>query len=483
MSRQVKTRREQRFNERFSGSVSQHLAIANEMFQIYKSIMKPSLFKGPIKFSRHLFKEPSLESPFSENRLVDLFSDIVLDCFNELGPVYGKAAQIILSRIDGEGREVVNRFSLNRLYQDWPPMDFSDVSAILDVEIPSWQDEFIVEPYPLGVASMAQVHSAVDRQGRHWVIKVIKPLSDKRLHETLDAIEQMIFLAKPLELTAIGRRTSKELRTLVRAMRHETNLSVEKRNIDRMREKLASKKQKVLRLPETFDGFCSQRVMTVEKFVGISLADVVGGHAQLNKVQRRKLARKMLQELLVQVFEIGLFHGDPHAGNLILLEDGTIGLFDWGLTGELEDADRHHISSMLRALMTWNMDRLIGSLEDIARDNEVKVERKAIEKEVKKVAKFVNKKKAAGEKPSLQELIGICFESASNLEIPVPDGLLMMAKSLVTIEGLAKGVDPEISMGRIASPLLLKVAKPDMKDLLSMGKNLPKLAGQFLQRS
>ena len=59
----------------------------------------------------------------------------------------------------------------------------------------------------------------------------------------------------------------------------------------------------------------------------------------------------------------------------------------------------------------------------------------------------------------------------------------MMAKSLVTIEGLAKGVDPEISMGRIASPLLLKVAKPDMKDLLSMGKNLPKLAGQFLQRS
>ena len=83
----------------------------------------------------------------------------------------------------------------------------------------------------------------------------------------------------------------------------------------------------------------------------------------------------------------------------------------------------------------------------------------------------------------MQELIEICFQSAGKLGIPVPDGLLMLAKSLVTIEGLAKGIDPEISMARVASPVLFKAARPEVKDLIAMTKKLPKIAGQFFSGS
>ena len=366
MSRQAKAKRQQRYKERFSTPVSQYLAVANELLQIYKGMLKQGVIKTPLRLSRYLFKESALESPLSEDRLMELFSDIVLESFNELGPVYGKAAQIALSRIESENRDLIRRWSLDRLYSDWPRLEFSQIEAILDAEIPHWQEKLQVDPYPLGVASMAQVHTARDNEGREWVIKVIKPHANKRLHETLDAVEQLISVAKPLELSAVGRRTIKEMRSLVKAMRHETDLLAEKKNIERMQERLATKKQKVLRLPDTCEEFCTHGVMTVERFRGTSLSDVLSGHSKLNGAQRRKLARKMLQELLVQVFEIGLFHGDPHAGNLILLDDGTLGLFDWGLTGELEESDRRHISSLLRSLMTWDMERLVVALGDIA---------------------------------------------------------------------------------------------------------------------
>jgi len=92
----------------------------------------------------------------------------------------------------------------------------------------------------------------------------------------------------------------------------------------------------------------------------------------LSKTVRQKLARAMLSELLVQVFELGLFHADPHAGNLILLEDGSVGLYDWGLAGELLDSDRRHIAALLKAVIALDLEQLIDALveehtEDVQR--------------------------------------------------------------------------------------------------------------------
>lgn len=463
--------------------ISQYFAIVKEILQIYKSILKEGTFGASLKISRFFLVDSAIESPFAEKRLLELVGDIVINLFNELGPVYGKAAQIALSRIEGDALEVATKMNLNRFYSDWPAMPFSQVKTILNKEIPEWHQEFIVEPHPIGVASMAQVHCATDTKGRSWVIKVVKPLSDKRLHETLDAIEQIIRLARPLEATAVGRRSIKEMRSLVKALRFETNLDLERKNLKRMRDKLKNRKQQILKLPMTLDDYCTDKILTIERFDGIPLSDVVSQRATISEVQRKKLAKKVLQELLIQVFEIGLFHGDPHAGNLILLEDGTLGIFDWGLTGELDDTDRKHISSLLRSLMTWNKERLINSLEAIATDFKCEVSREAIVVEIDGVIEMVQKKKDNEEKVDFHEMLEVILKSTDKLGIPVPDGLLMMAKSLITVEGLARGIDPQIALGRIATPLLFKAAKPQLKDFFEMSRRIPKAAGRFLHRT
>ena len=84
--------------------------------------------------------------------------------------------------------------------------------------------------------------------------------------------------------------------------------------------------------------------------------------------------------------------------------------------------------------------------------------------------------------PSFLLLFEACVRGAARLGLDVPDGLLLMAKSLITIEGLAKGIDPKVSMARAATPVLLKAARPGLTDLVMMGKRLPQIARQLLGR-
>ncbi|WP_141735595.1 ABC1 kinase family protein [Oligoflexus tunisiensis] len=465
------------------GAAAQHLALAREITCIYKQLLFSGGIALPLRVSRAFLMEPGIDPFWSEKRILELVGDVALACFNSLGPVYGKLGQIALSRLDDEGQQLAQKMQLTRLYGAWPAIPFEEIEAILDEEIPDWQQEFVVEPHPLGVASMAQVHAAVDEEGREWVIKVIKPESCRRLEETLRALEQIVTLTSPLKLTSVGSKTIRELQDLIRSLRREVQLDLEKKNLDRMQERLDSKKQQVLRLPKTFDRFCTPNVLVMERFRGASLVDVVEGRMTLNAEQRKKLARRILQELLVQVFEIGLFHADPHAGNLMLLEDGCVGLFDWGLTGELREVDRRHISGILKALLMADMQRLIDVLVNIGEEHDVHCERADVEAELRKVSSLIQEHREAGTQASMEELLEAALRGSENLGIPVPDGLLMMAKSLLTIEGLARGIDPEVSFARAAGPVLLKAARPNLKEVIGMGRRLPHLVKKMFDNA
>jgi ubiquinone biosynthesis protein len=265
----------------------------------------------------------------------------------------------------------------------------------------------------------------------------------------------------------------KEVRDLCVGFRHELDLSRERAVIERVHDKLKAKRQKALVIPKVNAAFCTPRVLCVERFRGVSLAAVVAGEAAVPAAVRAKLARSMLSELLVQVFELGLFHADPHAGNLILLESGAVGLFDWGLAGELTDADRRHIAAILKAVLALDVERLVDALQEMGPG----IDRAAIRKELASVVKLIKRGEAnPAQKASMQQLFEACLKGAARLGIVVPDGLLLMVKSLVTIEGLARGIDPKVSLARIATPVLFRAAKPNLGDVLNLSKRLPALA-------
>jgi predicted unusual protein kinase regulating ubiquinone biosynthesis (AarF/ABC1/UbiB family) len=130
-----------------------------------------------------------------------------------------------------------------------------------------------------------------------------------------------------------------------------------------------------------------------------------------------------------------------------------------------------------------DLEQLVDALITMGEEGGRTASRDEVKKELKSVINLIKKGRAdPAHTPSLQALFEACLKGAERLGIPVPEGLLMMAKSLITIEGLARGIDPKISLGRIATPVLLRAARPGLVDLLQMGKTLPRLARQMFQK-
>jgi len=458
------------------------LSAPKEIARVGVAWVKHGIFGLPLRYSKAFLRDPQIDGLNSESRILDIFGENAIHLFNDLGPIYGKAGQTILSRLSPAMHEVADSLRLTRLYKDWPPMSFAQIQTILDREIPTWRGRLDIDSQPLGVASIAQVHAAKDLEGKEWVVKVIKPDAKRRLIESVDAIEQVISILEPIAVTLVAKRFLKELRELCCGFRTELSLSRERETIERVSQKLSKRRQKLLVIPEVNGEFCTDSVIVIERFNGIPLSDVVNKKAELSKEFKSKLARTMLHELLVQIFELGVFHADPHAGNLMLLDNGAVGLFDWGLAGELLESDRKHIAAILKSVMAFNIEMLIDALIVMGEESGVELGRDQVKKELGTVIRLIKKgQEDPKNKPSMQQLFEACLKGASRLGIDVPDGLLLMVKCLITIEGLAKGVDPHVSMARIATPVLFRAARPGLKDVFILGRQLPRIAKTFFQ--
>lgn len=435
----------------------------------------------PFNLVRSAVKDASFVS-WSDKKVYGIIGDALLNVVDDWGPLYGKAMQVWFSRLGPRGLVIVEKLNLGRVYGDWPALSWTDAQNLLDREVPLWRDRLIVEPVALGVASMSQVHGAVDHQGKRWVIKFLKPKAVFRLEESITALETAMTVAEPFAVTLVARRFLKDMKDLCAGLRLEMDLAFESQTMKRVRDLVESRRSKAIQVPNTLDELCTSRVIVMERLDGIKLSDVVAGRAELTPAARKSLARKVLGELLVQIFEWGLFHADPHGGNLMLLEDGSVGLYDWGLAGELLEADRQFIAGILRSVMTLDIERLIDVLQKMGTDTKgILIDREKIRGELRKISELSKRDKDAPA-PGLHVLIEAALEAADRLGIAMPNGLILMAKSLLTIEGLARGIDEDVAFGRIAGPVLFRAASPEFRDVIGLVKKLPQIAGKWLRK-
>ena len=395
------------------------VAIPKEAVKVYLAFARLGLRDIPTSVLRSVIKDSQLDSIQKPERFFEILGETLLGLFDSLGPVYGKAGQMALSRLPEEGQSLADKIRLTRLYGDWPAMGLDQVNQILDREIPHWRTEFRLDPNPIGVASMAQVHKLRSKDGQVWVIKILKPHAEKRLLETLAALDQAIKIMDSMLFSSLYDRFLRELKEVSAALRKEVRLDLEKDSIDKIHLKLSKRKVKVLRVPETLDQFSTAKVLTQEYFEGTPLTDLVTNKVTLLPEARKTLAKKVLSELLIQVFEVGLFHADPHAGNLILLEDGTVGLFDWGLTGSLTESDKKHIAAILKAIIARDLDRVAEALHRMSLEQGQEVPLEVITKEMNAVAKLIKKRQESKKPIPLQELFEQCIKRSDSVGIAI----------------------------------------------------------------
>jgi ubiquinone biosynthesis protein len=222
-------------------------------------------------------------------------------------------------------------------------------------------------------------------------------------------------------------------------------------------------------VPRCFDSLCSQHALVMEELRGEPLS-AYRRRAKHDPEAARRIASLALEEILRQIFEDGHFHADPHAGNLLVLDDGRLGLVDLGLTGELGRDDRRQIARAVKAFVARDADGLIqallgfGTLPPGFAEAEFKLEvRQLVRGQAPALAARLRGRGGdadCDDSNSLEEFVTALFGLADRHGIHVHPSATLLIKALVTIEGVARSLDPELDLAAAAAPVVLRSLAP-----------------------
>jgi len=309
------------------------------------------------------------------------------------------------------------------------------VREVIRRELGSVAEELFVEfdERPLAAASIAQVHRARLASGAEVVVKVQRPEIERLVDRDLAILLRQ---AAMLEERAWARRVGAVAlaRGFAENLRQELDFRVEAQNIAAVAAGEGS-----LRTPHVYRELSARRVL-VEEFIDGRPLRVAREH--LTRDQRKQLARSLLDGVLTQILESGVFHGDPHAGNVLVDERGQIALLDFGSVGRL---DRLQLPAVTRALVgiTRNHPGLLAeALGELSTPSDEVIDRDELERAL---ARFLVQRLGPGMEPGseiLNDLLRLVVQQGLAL---VPQ-LAALFRSLATLDGSVRVIDPTFNL-------------------------------------
>ena len=361
-----------------------------------------------------------------------------------LGATFIKLGQVMSSRPDLFPPEMIAEL---KLLQDQLPA-FAGARGIIERELGRPIEELFSEfdEEPIAAASVAQVHHGVLEDGTEVAVKVLRP--DVRARAEGDA-EILLFFARTL-MRLDGRAEHAELeghlRHFVDGILEQTDLRIEAANYEKFRKNF--KRVKKVRFPKVFPELSGERVMTMEFVRGEKIS------ASL-KDRFPDLASRLREVFLKMCFDDGLLHADLHPGNFLVAADGTITIFDVGLTKELGEELLVHYIDFNRCLVMGNVNDFMTHLRRFHSYVEGTVDWAELEADMVRFNEEYRQRSAA--QLEFGDLINRIFSVGRKHGVrPVPDMTLMMV-GLITAEGIGKMLDPDVNSFQEVSNYLIPV--------------------------
>jgi len=352
------------------------------------------------------------------------------------GVTFVKLGQALSTRRDLLPPEFIAE--LSRLQDDVPTVPWPDVKAVLEDSLGGPVSEKFASfgTEPIAAASIAQVHTATLSSGEQMVVKVRRPAAAGLVGSDLDIVQRLA--ARLQRGTRWGRSAGAVdlAQGFADALREELDLRIEARNMTAVATAAAGRGEGV-RVPVPYEPYCGEQVLVMQFFDGRPLLTAVAG---LPAEARQALARELLDSLLGQVMLDGIFHADPHPGNILLLSDGHPGLLDWGSVGRIDGGLRGALQRLLLALDRGDPVMVTDSLLDVV-DRPADLDEARLERAL---GRFLARYFAAGVTPDMRMFTDL-FRIVTDFGLSVPAEIAAVFRALATIEGaltqLAPGFD------------------------------------------
>jgi ubiquinone biosynthesis protein len=364
----------------------------------------------------------------------------------DLGPTFIKLGQILSSRPDILPPDFIAE--LSHLQDSAAPMPVATVLQLIEKGLgrPAQQLFASIDPEPLASASIAQVHRARLPSGEEVVVKVQRPGIEEQIRSDTDLLFYLArFLEGVIEETGIYTPTGivTEFRS---AMLLELDFENEARNIEEFARNHADRPY--VRIPKLYGELSSRTVITLEELKGVKLKSVLESAAYPG-VDRKQLARNVLEASFRQLFADGLFHGDPHPGNVIVLEGNRIGLLDFGLVGRMSRQMQESIVLLVLAISLRDPDTVARLLYKVGVPDQ-RINLQAFRHQIHDLLdRYMGLKLSEVDSGVLMsELVDL----AMKYKIKIPKEYAVLSKAAATTEGLVRQLDPELDVAQTALP-------------------------------
>ena len=380
------------------------------------------------------------------------------NALQEMGTTFIKLGQFLATRPDIIGNEISKE--LEKLQDKLPPFGLNEAKNILKEELGEKIFSQISNfSEPIAAASIAQVHFANIQhvnENKKVAIKILRPNIEKVFNEELDALMLLAYIVQSL----IKKTKRLKLVEIVHLLHEITNLEMDLRfEAAAANEFHENTKNDIgFMVPKIFWNYTSKKVLCLDRVDGTSIREV--DYLKSLNVDLKKLAKNTIQHFLKHAVRDGFFHADMHQGNLFVNKIGDIIPVDFGIMGRLDNNNKRYLAEILYGFIKRDYKKvaeihfLAGLVsKEVSRDEFAQALRSIGEPIFGQTAKNISGSK----------LLSQLFEITEKFNMQTQIQLLLLQKTMVVVEGVARKLDPNTNIWDVSKPVLENWLK-DIKD-------------------
>jgi len=398
------------------------------------------------------------------------------NALQEMGTTFIKLGQFLATRPDIIGENISKE--LEKLQDKLPAFDLDKAKNILKMELGEENYNQVTNiSEPVAAASIAQVHFAninISKQSKSVAIKILRPNIEKIFNEELDALMLLAYIIQSL----INKTKRLKLVEVVQLLREITNVEMDLRfEAAAANELYENTKNDIgFKVPKIYWNQTSKKVLCLDRIDGVSIRETENLESQ--NIDLKKLAKDIIQHFLRHAVRDGFFHADMHQGNLFVAKDGSILPVDFGIMGRLDKKNRKYLAEILYGFIK----------RDYKKVAEVHFLAGLVPKEVSK-DEFAQALRSIGEPIFGQtvknisggKLLSQLFEITEKFNMQTQIQLLLLQKTMVVVEGVARKLDPNANIWNVSRPILENWLK-EIKDPINKASEVVNETSEILKR-
>ena len=371
--------------------------------------------------------------------------------FEELGPTFVKLGQILSTRVDIFDAEWIEEFE--KLQSNVAPIPVASIDELIESYLGRPMGEVFrsFDSVPVGSASIAQVHKAVLSDGETVAVKIKRPDIEPVIQADLRILTHLAGLIES-EIPEVRRyQPAQMVQYFARSLAKETDLSVELRYMQRFGQTFDS--DPFVRIPRVYPDISNRQILVQEHIGDTLLKDI--RIETLDAPMRTQLAARITDTLFTMILQQGFFHADPHPGNIFIGSDGRITLIDFGLVGHLSSTRRREIVDLINALTRKDQFTMQYVLSNWAQGD--LPDENLLGADVLEM--LLNYEHTPVRDLRISQVINDITQIMRNHGLTLPGDLVMLFKTLITLEGVAKRLDGQTELLERAKPIVADAFK------------------------